>query len=222
MGSPEDELLRYDWELQHKVILTQGYWIGETACTQELWEIVMGNNPSDFKGSTQLPVDSVSWNDCMEFIKKINEMIPGLELRLPTEAEWENACRAGTLTPFHFGNNITTDQVNYNGNYPYPDGKMGEFRQKTVEVKSLPCNQWGLYEMHGNLWEWCSDRYVNYTGETKTDPIGPETGSDRVLRGGCWGISAWRVRSACRFCDGPGSRVRGIGFRLSRGQNRQE
>ena len=117
MGSPEDEPERLDREKLHKVILTKGYWIAETACTQELWEVVMGNNPSRFKGK-QLPVERVSWEDCKKFILNLNGLVPSLEVRLPTEAEWEYACRAGTTTPFYFGDNITTDQVNYHGDYP--------------------------------------------------------------------------------------------------------
>jgi formylglycine-generating enzyme required for sulfatase activity len=125
MGSPEDEVERRKSEKQHRVILTSGYWLGETACTQGLWQAVMGDNPSDFKGSDMLPVDSVSWDDCVGFIKEVNMMVPGIELRLPWEAEWEYACRAGTTTPFHFGENITTDQVNYDGNFPYAGGRKG-------------------------------------------------------------------------------------------------
>jgi formylglycine-generating enzyme required for sulfatase activity len=219
MGSPPDEPKRRSNELQHKVILTQGYWLGETTCTQELWQAVMGKNPSYFKGSLQLPVESVSWNYCMEFIKTINDLLPGLYLRLPTEAEWEYACRAGTQTPFSFGNTITTDHVNYRGD-SYAGGKEGKYRQKTVEVKLLPCNQWGLYQMHGNVWEWCADWYAAYSGETETDPVGPETGVSRVLRGGSWIGFAQLVRSAFRSRYDPGSRFDFIGFRLARGQSR--
>jgi formylglycine-generating enzyme required for sulfatase activity len=171
MGSPEDESGRWSDELQHKVVLTKGYWMAETACTQELWQAVMGKNLSHFKGE-QLPVENVSWYDCKEFIEKLNKLVPGLDARLPTEAEWEYACRAGTKTPFSFGEIITTDQVNYDGNYPYADEKKGAYRAKTVEVKSLPPNPWGLYEMHGNVWEWCEDIYGDYLypSGTVTDP----------------------------------------------------
>lgn len=173
----------------------------------------MGANPSKFKGQ-QLPVENVSWNDCQEFLKKINEMIPDLNLRLPTEAEWEYACRAGTTTPFSFGENITPEQVNYDGNYPYADGKEGQYREKTVEVKSLPANPWGLYEMHGNVWEWCSDWYGYYPSESAVDPIGPDKGEFRVLRGGSWIDNGGIVRSAYRDRFEPSSRVDFIGFRL--------
>ena len=214
MGSPGNEPERYADELQHKVILTRGYWLADTACTQALWEAIMGNNPSGFKGA-KLPVEKVSWKDCREFMLRINEQIPSLELRLPTEAEWEYACRAGTTTPFSFGETITTNQVNYDGNYPYNKGPRGEYREKTVEVKSLPPNPWGLYEIHGNVFEWCQDWFTDYSKETAIDPQGSETGSLHVLRGGRWYYSARLTRSACRGRDGPDSRY--TGFRLARG-----
>jgi len=218
MGSPRNEPKRNDNELQHEVVFTQGFWLADTACTQGLWQAVMGNNPSDFKGDDQLPVDSVSWDDCVEFISRINRLIPGLDLRLPTEAQWEYACRAGTLTPFSFGFQITTDQVNYDGNYPYPGGPKREYRQRTVAVKSLPPNNWGLYEMHGNVWEWCADRYGAYAAGTVTDPQGPAQGVHRVLRGGSWLNNGRFVRSAYRYGNDPGDRYHNFGLRLSRGQ----
>jgi len=208
MGSPKDEVRRHADEQQHWVTLTRGFWLGETAVTQREWEAVMGENPSRFKGE-QHPVDSVSWNDCAEFLKRAP-----LELRLPTEAEWEYACRAGTQTPFSFGENITTDQVNYDGNSPYPGGAKGEYRRKTVPVRSLPPNEWGLYEMHGNTWEWCSDRYDNYPTKEQRDPVGPETGIYRVLRGGSWLNCAWYCRSAQRLGTLPNYRWNDLGFRL--------
>ena len=121
-----------------------------------------------------------------------------LKFRLPTEAEWEYACRAGTTTPFSFGDNITTDHVNYDGNYPYNNGLKGIYRAGTVDVKTFPCNDWGLYEMHGNVWEWCADKYGEYSKEQLIDPIEQSEASDRVLRGGCWFNYAWDVRSANR------------------------
>ena len=216
MGSPNKEPERWADEILHKVILTQGYWIAETTCTQELWEAVMGSNPSRFKGK-KMPVETVSWEDCKEFIGKINELIPGLDVRLPTEAEWEYACRAGTETPFWFGENITTDQVNYDGNNPYNNGKKGEYREKTVEVYALPCNSWGLYQMHGNVYEWCEDWFGEYDTGTVIDPRGPETGEVRVLRGGGWFDDGGGTRSACRGGGGPANRDGVTGFRLARG-----
>jgi len=215
MGSPTNEKERYADETQHKVVLTRGYWLAETACTQALWKAVMGNNPSAFKGA-QNPVDTVSWNDVMAFIERMNSAQPGLDLRLPTEAEWEYACRAGTTTPFSFGENITPEQVNYDGNYTYSGGKKGKYREKTVAVKSFPCNQWGLYEMHGNVWEWCADWYKrNYPTGPVINPIGPDDGAYRVLRGGGWISHGRGVRSAYRSFNGPDDRGNGIGFRLA-------
>ena len=127
--------------------------------------------------------------------------MPGLDLRLPTEEEWEYACRAGTTKPFSFGENITPEQVNYDGGYPYSGGKKGKNRGETVEVGSFPCNDWGLYEMHGNVWEWCSDWYGEYPLGPVVDPTGPEGGGLRVLRGGSWIDDGGNVRSADRGGD---------------------
>nr|CAA6825158.1 MAG: Formylglycine-generating enzyme, required for sulfatase activity, contains SUMF1/FGE domain [uncultured Thiotrichaceae bacterium] len=156
----------------HEVKLSQGFWLADTTCTQELWQAVMGENPSSFKDSLQNPVDTVSWLDAQNFIQKLNQLVPELNAYLPSEAQWEYACRSGTTSPFSFGDNITTDQVNYDGNYPYAGGEKGEYREKTVEVKALPANQWGLYQMHGNVWEWCFDEYASDLGdEAVTDPV---------------------------------------------------
>ena len=212
MGSPGNEAERYKDEILHEVTITQGFWMADTACTQALWQAVTGENPSKFKG-TDRPVESVSWNHCHEFIDKINALKPGLELRLPTEAEWEYACRAGTQTPFWFGENITPEQVNY----PYAGGKKGKYRKETVEVKSLPCNSWGLYQMHGNVWEWCSDWYGDYPTGSVIDPLGPSNGSHRVLRGGGWIKNGRVCRSANRGRLDPAGRG-SLGLRLTRGQ----
>ncbi|MBN1654605.1 MAG: formylglycine-generating enzyme family protein [Deltaproteobacteria bacterium] len=218
MGSPtKGEQQRGSDEIEHSVTLTKGFWLADTACTQALWQAVMGNNPSFFKGPDR-PVENVSWKDCQRFLEGINGLIPELALRLPTEAEWEYACRAGTTTPFSFGKNITSDEVNYDGNYPYAGGKKGIYRQETVGVKALACNEWGLYQMHGNVWEWCRDWYGEYPSESAIDPIGPEKGARRVLRGGGWYNDARHARSACRVRHGPGNRGGGIGFRFARGQ----
>jgi formylglycine-generating enzyme required for sulfatase activity len=218
MGSPADEPKRYNDERQHEVVLTRGFWLAETACTQALWEAVMGENRSHFKGPEQ-PVESVSWEDVQRFIMHLNERVPGLEVRLPTEAEWEYACRAGTKTPFWFGNQITPEQANYDGSYPYAGGKKGVYREETVEVKALPANGWGLYQMHGNVWEWCADWYGEYPEGTVVDPSGPQGGADRVLRGGGWIGNGRGLRSADRIHDGPGDRSDRVGFRLARGQS---
>jgi formylglycine-generating enzyme len=218
MGSPASEPERDDDdELQHSVTLTRGYWLADTACTQGLWEAVTGENPSHFKG-TERPVEMVSWEDCQRFLERLNNFIPELQLRLPTEAEWEYACRAGTTTPFSFGKNISPEQVNYDGNYPYTGGRKGVYREETIPVKALACNPWGLYQMHGNVWEWCQDWYGEYPTYAETDPIGLSEGAGRVLRGGGWFSFARFVRSACRFRNVPGYRSSFIGFRFARGQ----
>jgi len=214
MGSPVEEKERGSNETQHEVILTEGFWMADTTCTQELWEAVMGDNPANFKGP-QRPVEQVSWEDCKTFMDKINQLIPGLELCLPTEAQWEYACRAGTESPFSFGKNITTEQVNYDGNYPYGDGKKGKYREETVDVKLLPCNAWGLYQMHGNVWEWCEDWFGDYSTKSILDPKGPDSGGYRVLRGGSWDFNGWSVRSALRDRYVPSYRYHDVGFRFS-------
>ncbi|WPD21227.1 MAG: formylglycine-generating enzyme family protein [Candidatus Electrothrix scaldis] len=217
MGSPKDEAERYDDEILHQVTLTEGFWLGATTVTQELWLAVMGENPSEFKGM-QRPVEQVSWEEAQKFMVALNKEIPGLALDLPTEAQWEYACRAGTSSPFFFGENISTDQVNYNGKYPYAGGEKGLYREETVEVKALPCNDWGLYQMHGNVWEWCRDWLGDYSSKPVVDPLGPDTGRDRVHRGGSWIYYGWDCRSAYRYWYSPGRRHDNLGFRLARGR----
>ncbi|MDR2484547.1 MAG: formylglycine-generating enzyme family protein, partial [Treponema sp.] len=199
MGSPADEPGRASNETQHQVTVGSFY-MGRYAVTQAEWRAVMGNNPSSFEGGS-LPVECVNWYDAVEYCNKRSRReglspayrINGTDVRwdrnvngyrLPTEAEWEYACRAGTSGPFSTGNNITTSQANYNGNYPYNNNAKGANRRKTVEVGSFGSNGWGLYDMHGNVWEWCWDWYEDYTGAAQTDPAGPSAGGDRVLRGG--------------------------------------
>ena len=185
MGSPKEEIERKPDEIPHQVTLTKGFYMGVYPVTQEQWKEIMGNNPSQFNGEKNLPVEMVSWNDCQEFIKKlrIKDKTP---YRLPTEAEWEYCCRAGTKTPFHFGETISTGQANYDGNFIYGNGKKGLNRKKTMPVGSFPANAWGLHDMHGNLWEWCQDWYGDYPQNDVVDPQGPNEGKARVLRGGSW------------------------------------
>ncbi|MGR9108789.1 MAG: formylglycine-generating enzyme family protein, partial [Gammaproteobacteria bacterium] len=205
MGSPKKEPERLDNEIPHEVVLTHGFWLADTACTQDMWEAVMGGNPSHFKGGNR-PVERMSWHDVQGFIEKINSEFPGLSLRLPSEAEWEFACRAGVTTAYSFGDDISKKQVNFDGD-------------ETVAVKSLPCNDWGLHQMHGNVWEWCQDWYGEYPAEAVVDPTGPERGEARVLRGGSWIDYARHTRSAYRYWSDPGYRGNNSGFRLARGQS---
>jgi formylglycine-generating enzyme len=158
-------------------------------------------------------VENVSWDDCQEFVKKLREkdMKP---YRLPTEAEWEYACRAGTTTPFHFGETISTDQANYYGEAIYGPGKKGVDRKKTTLVGSFPANAFGLHDMHGNLYVWCQDWYGDYPQKDVVDPTGPEKGGYRVLRGGSWSYDPWLCRSAFRDGHEPGYRINGCGLRV--------
>lgn len=218
MGSPSSEPKRNKDENQHRVTLTKGFYMGATEVTQGQWREIMGNNPSNFKGDN-LPVEHVSWNYCQEFIRKLNRQEGTDKYRLPTEAEWEYACRAGTTTPFSTGSCISTDQANYNGNYPMQGCSKGIYRKKSIDVASFSPNAWGLYDMHGNVQEWCEDWYnKNYTSGHVTDPEGPSSGSYRVLRGGSWcHLFEKSIRSAYRNSlypdDGGGSY---FGFRVVR------
>ncbi len=218
MGSPASEPERLRWETQHEVTLTQGYWLADSACTQALWRAIMDDNPSEFKDDLNHPVENVSWNDSQRFIERLNTNFTSLDVRLPTEAEWEYACRAGTNTPFSFGDNITPEKVNYNGNHPYVGDKKDIYREKTVPVKSLPVNPWGLYEMHGNVWEWCEDWFGDYPNEAVVNPTGAETGDVRVMRGGSWHNYAGGTRSAKCHWNAPDLRIKFIGFRLALGR----
>jgi formylglycine-generating enzyme required for sulfatase activity len=191
MGSPSSEPDRDSDEDQHEVVLTRGFFLSETECTQGQWEAVMGGNPSCYKG-TERPVEKVSWEKAVEYCRKLTAkhraegILPfGWEWRLPTEAEWEYAARAGTTGP-RYGE---LDAIAwYHGNSDY----------KTDEVKGKKANEWGLYDMIGNVWEWCSDWYGEYPTGSVTDPKGPSSGSDRVSRGGSWLLDAEFARSAYR------------------------
>jgi len=222
MGSPESEPERNSDEgPQHWVTLTRGFWLADTACTQALWQAVMGNNPSHFNernseqpGSPQHPVDWVSWNDVVlppeGFLVRLQAFTAGAAAGLPSEAEWEYACRAGTRTAYSFGDTITGEEVNY-----WSDERP---RKMTVAVRSLPANPWGLYEMHGNVWEWCADRYTAYPSFAVIDQSGSVTKEYRSLRGGSWASHAGRVRSAFRDGDEANFNDGVIGFRLALGR----
>ena len=225
MGSPASEKERRDDELQHEVQISKPFYMGVYAVTQEEYEKVMETNPSYFrynpKGkdkqliTRRSPVESVSWNEAKEFCRKLSTK-DGKTYRLPSEAEWEYACRAGTTTPFFFGQTISTDQANYNGNYAYGNGQKGVYRDRTTEVGSFPPNAFGLYDMHGNVWQWCEDRYdANYyQNSPKVDPLNSTAGEYHVLRGGSWGFDPGFCRSACRLNVAPDNRIGDIGFRV--------
>jgi sulfatase modifying factor 1 len=223
MGSPDDEDLRRDNETQHQVTISKPFWMGKYPVTQGQWEKVMGDNPSDFKeAGKDAPVECVGWDDAMEFCRKVNQrearegrLPQGYEFTLPTEAQWEYACRAGTTTVFHFGDSLSSHQANFDGNHPYGDAEEGPFLDTTTPVGKYRPNAWGLYDMHGNVWEWCHDWFGNYPSGSVTDPAGPNSGSVRVYRGGCWGSSGEYCRSADRDSYYPGHRSSYLGFRPS-------
>jgi formylglycine-generating enzyme required for sulfatase activity len=222
MGSPTTESERKDDETQHRVTLTKGYYLGIHQVTQAQWQAVMGSNPGDFKGDNR-PVENVSWDDCQAFCQKLSSKT-GKRFRLPTEAEWEHACRAGTTTPFHFGETISTDQANYDGrdydgndydgNDTYGKGKKGQYRKETTPVGNFPANAWGLFDMHGNVYEWCHGWYGDYPqGDTK-DPQDTNNGDARVLRGASWYVSPGGTRAACRDWCAPDYRDGYFGCRV--------
>jgi uncharacterized protein (TIGR02996 family) len=212
MGSPPQEEKRGEDEVQHRVTLTQGFYLGMHPVTQAQWQALMGNNPSHCQGDTLL-VEKVLWDECQEFVEKLSQRADN-RFRLPTEAEWEYACRAGTTSLFSFGETLSTEQANYNGNFTYGKGHQGLFRKKTTPVGSFPGNAWGLMDMHGNVWEWCQDWYGDYPAGERTDPSGARSGTARVLRGGSWLKLPGGSRSACRNRVEPGHRSVNAGCRI--------
>jgi formylglycine-generating enzyme len=231
MGSPQDEPGRLDDEApKHKVVLTQGFWMADTACSQAFWAALMlGENPSHFKSNLEFPVESVSWDDAQKLLETLARVMAdvGLELvpALPTEAQWEYACRAGTEGPFNTGSTIISEQANFDGQRPYREGEgKGTFRKSTVPVKSFEPNDWGLYQMHGNVWEWCDDSLRKYAIEPVTNPgdrflngeggLGKVADSVRAIRGGSWDCEARSVRGADRGANRRDLRGRDLGLRL--------
>jgi formylglycine-generating enzyme required for sulfatase activity len=217
MGSPRDEKGRWDNEgPQHEVTISRGFWLFDTPCTQMLWQAVMGENPSRFKAPDR-PVERVNWVEAQIFITRLNTQIPDLDLTLPTEAQWEHACRAGTQTALY-----TPPSMDVNGTEPdldaiaWYDGNSGD---ETHPVGQKAPNGWGLYDMLGNVWEWCVDGRRDYQEKSELDPLSSaEPGAFRVLRGGSWNGPARFVRAAYRVGVRPDDRLDGIGFRCAQGQ----
>ena len=224
MGSPTSETGRGGDETQHQVTLTNGFYLGKYEVTQAQYQTVMNGNseglsadPSHFKGSNR-PVERASWEDAQIFLTRLNSIeqsagrLPnGWKYVLPTEAEWEYACRAGTTTAYSWGNDINSSRANYNWDGGYNDGNDSK---QTVNIGQFSANPWGFYDMHGNVWEWVSDWKANYLTGAQTDPEGPASGSLRVARGGSWRYAGAPLRSAERVNDTPGTRDNNIGFRV--------
>jgi len=215
MGSPEDE--GQDCKRPRHQVTVAPFWMGKFTVTQAQYEAVKGSNLSRFKGANR-PVETVSWNDAVEFCQKLSAKA-NRQFRLPSEAEWEYACRAGTTTPFYFGETISTDQANYDGNKIYGSGKKGEYRQKTTDVGSFPPNAFGLCDMHGNVWELCLDHWHNSYEGTPTDGSAwidkqAKENAERVSRGGSWNNTPVYCRSAYRFINNPRAIYNNLGFRI--------
>jgi formylglycine-generating enzyme required for sulfatase activity len=214
MGSPMEELKRDSDEAQHHIKLTKAFYMGKFEVTQIQYRVLMNENPSKF-GGDKLPVDNVNWYEAARFLKKLSDKT-GMKFRLPTEAEWEYACRAGTTTAFNTGTTIDSDFANYDADEPYADGIIGKDLKRTTVVGSYPPNAFGLCDMHGNVWEWCSDIYDNeyYKITPSIDPKGPQEGKAKVIRGGAWNEWAYKCRSADRNSRWPKTNESIIGFRV--------
>jgi sulfatase modifying factor 1 len=237
MGSRPGGAERGPDETRHRVSLTHAFYLSATEITQAQWRAVMGGNPAHFSARRDdRPVEKVSWYDAIRFCNRLSALAglrpayvvegsavewdpaaPGY--RLPTEAEWEYACRAGTRTPFATGMCLSAAQANYDGTKPFPGCPSGRNRGRTRPVGKYAPNAWGVFDMHGNVWEWCWDWYGSYGSDAARDPRGPRSGTKRVIRGGSWLKSAEFCRSANRSRYDPGLRSYDIGFRVARFPN---
>lgn len=204
MGSPETELHRYANESpRHLVTLTEGYWLADTACTQALWKAVVGDATSHFETDPELPVVYMSWDDITDrFIPAVQREVSDLTVALPTEAQWEYSCRAARESAYWFGDKITNEQANFEA-------------RAIVPVKARPANGWGLYQMHGNLWEWCEGGRRKYEGVSVENPPDGQNQVSRALRGGSWNSGARRARSASRGVHHRDDGDPNLGFRFS-------
>lgn len=222
IGTADEEIERLrqkydtDWfkhkKTRHPVTVPH-FWMGKYLVTQAQWQAVMANNPARYQGRNR-PVEQVTWHESIEFCQKLSEKTK-VEFRLPSEAEWEYACRAGTTTPLSCGKTLTTDFANCDGNQTYAAELKGVYRGETTEVGTFPVNAFGLYDMHGNVWEWCADDWHSNYEDAPTDGKAWTKGtSSRVRRGGSWDDFPWDCRSASRDLYKPGIRLTDFGFRV--------
>lgn len=216
MGSPPTEAGHEAAETLHRVRLTRPVWFGRHEVTQGQWLRVMGENPSHFAAcGPDCPVENIDAGAIEEFLDRLARLA-GTTYRLPTEAEWEYACRAGTATPFSTGANLASTQANYDGRYPYPGFPAGRFAGRPTPVGSYAPNAWGLFDLHGNVWEWCQDELCPYADGPESDPVGSCASELRVIRGGSWTFNADSARCAVRYSHRPGDRGPSLGLRLVR------
>jgi formylglycine-generating enzyme required for sulfatase activity len=213
MGSPENEAGRNDSESPQHQVNVPSFFMGKYPLTQAQYQAIMGNNPAHFKGNNR-PVECVSWNNAVNFCRKLNQKT-GKNYKLPSEAQWEYACRAGTTTPFYFGESITPDLVNYDGRYPYANAPTGQYRKQTTDVGTFPPNAFGLYDMHGNVWEWCEDDWnENYINAPINGSALISRSKRKLVRGGSWFNNPVFCRSAFRYNDTLAFSNVTIGFRV--------
>ncbi len=216
MGSPHDEVGREAQEVQHEVEITRSFYLGRTEVTQQQWRQVMGENPSTFtECGPDCPVEEVNWLQASEFLDRLGA-VNGEIFRLPTEAEWEYACRAGTTTAFHSGDVLSTDQANYDGDPPVAGFPGGIDRGRTLPVATFEPNAWGLHDMHGNVWEFTRDWHCPYQLDEVIDPLGRCDSGLRVIRGGSWHFGADSARCALRYTHTSIDRGPSLGFRALR------
>ncbi|MDM3855203.1 MAG: bifunctional serine/threonine-protein kinase/formylglycine-generating enzyme family protein [Aphanizomenon gracile PMC649.10] len=213
MGSPANEAQRDSDESPQHQVTVPSFCMGKYELTQAQYQAIMGDNPAYFKGNNR-PVENVSWNDAVAFCEKLSQKT-GKKYRLPSEAEWEYACRAGTTTPFYFGESVTPDLVNYDGNYTYASAPKGQYRQQTTDVGTFPCNAFGLYDMHGNVWEWCQDDWQeNYINAPINGSALISQSNIKTLRGASWNLYPENCRSAVRTNNNRDNRYDSFGFRV--------
>ena len=215
MGSPDSEAGHLPDETRHRVRVSRPFYLSIHEVTRRQWTTVMPVEPLGISdGSEDSPVVNVNWFEVRDFVDRMNQLGPE-RFRLPTEAEWEYACRGGSVTPYSTGETLSTDQANYDGRFPLPGQPQGTARGKLASVGTFPPNAWGLFDMHGNAWEWTSDAYCPYGGDA-TDPRATCDAPLMVIRGGSWRLNADSARCALRYTHKPEDRGDSLGFRLVR------